>query len=51
MIQLEIRGLELSVNGVGKINQNLKINLIGGYTYMNPIPLEPDKVYTRHSFS
>ncbi len=42
----EISGLELSVNGVGKINQNLKINLIGGYTYMNPIPLEPDKVYT-----
>ena len=42
----EISGLELSINGVGKINQNLKINLIGGYTYMNPIPLEPDKVYT-----
>ena len=42
----EISGVELSVNGVGKINQNLKINLIGGYTYMNPIPLEPDKVYT-----
>ena len=26
--------------------QDLKINLIGGYTYMNPIALEPDKVYT-----
>ena len=42
----QISGIELSLNGVGKIHQNLKINLIGGYTYMNPIALEPDKVYT-----
>ena len=42
----EISGIELSLNGVGNINPNLKINMIGGYTYMNPISLEPDKVYT-----
>ena len=44
--ETQISGVELSLNGVGKIHQDLKINLIGGYTYMNPIALEPDKVYT-----
>ena len=44
--ETQISGLELSFNGQGKINNDLKINLIGGYTYMNPVALEPDKVYT-----
>ena len=44
--ETQISGIELSINGQGKINNDLKINLIGGYTYMNPVALEPDKVYT-----
>ena len=44
--ETQISGLELSFNGQGKINNDLKINLIGGYTYMNPVALEPEKVYT-----
>ena len=42
----QISGVELSFNGQGKINNDLSINLIGGYTYMDPIALEPNKVYT-----
>ena len=35
-----ISGIELSVSGQGKINSNLTVNLIAGYTYMNPISLD-----------
>ena len=41
----EISGVEISINGQGKINTNTTINLIGGYTYMNPISLSPDETY------
>ena len=41
-----ISGLEISINGQGKINPNLSINVIAGYTYMNPISLDLDYVYT-----
>lgn len=41
----QISGLELSISGQGKINPNLTINLIAGYTYMNPISLDLDYVY------
>ena len=44
--ETQISGIELSLNGLGNINPNLKINLIGGYTYMNPVALNPDEVYT-----
>ena len=44
--ETQISGIELSVNGQGKINNDLIINLIGGYTYMNPIVMNPDEVYT-----
>ena len=40
-----ITGAELSLSGQGKINSNLTINLIAGYTYMNPISLDLDYVY------
>ena len=40
-----ITGAELSMSGQGKINQNLTINIIAGYTYMNPISLDLDQVY------
>ena len=42
----QISGLEISINGQGKINPNLSINVIAGYTYMNPISLDLDYVYT-----
>ena len=41
----QISGLELSISGQGKINSKLVINVIGGYTYMNPISLDLDYVY------
>jgi outer membrane cobalamin receptor len=41
----QISGIEFSVNGQGKINNNLTINVLAGYTYMNSKSLEPDKIY------
>ena len=43
----EISGVEISINGQGKINENLSINIISGYTFMNPIPLNPSEVYAQ----
>ena len=40
-----ITGAELSVSGQGKINPNLTINIIAGYTYMNPTSLDLDYEY------
>jgi iron complex outermembrane receptor protein len=42
-----ISGLELSLNGQGKINPDLTINIIAGYTYMNPISLDLDYEYAQ----
>ena len=39
----QISGIELSISGQGKINSNLTINLIAGYTYMDPISLSPEE--------
>ena len=41
----QISGIELSISGQGRINPNLAINVIAGYTYMNPISLSPNSVY------
>ena len=41
----EISGVELSISGQGNITQNLKTTILAGYTYMNPISLEPNTVY------
>ena len=43
-----ISGIELSISGQGKINSDLSINIITGYTYMNPISLELDSVYAKY---
>ena len=40
-----ITGAELSLSGQGKINSDLTINLLAGYTYMNPISLNLNYVY------
>ena len=39
----QISGIELSVSGQGKINKDITINLLAGYTYINPISLSPDE--------
>jgi iron complex outermembrane receptor protein len=41
----QISGVELSITGQGNITNNLTINLLAGYTYMNSISLEPNKIY------
>ena len=41
----QISGIEVSVSGQGKINNELTINLLAGYTYMQPISLTPNDVY------
>ena len=43
--ETRISGLELSLSGQGKLNEDLSINVLGGYTYMNPIPLDTSEVY------
>ena len=43
--ETRISGLELSLSGQGKLNEDLIINVLGGYTYMNPIPLDTSEVY------
>ena len=41
----QISGIEFSLSGQGKINKQLSINLLAGYTYMQPISLTPNEVY------
>ena len=41
----QINGLEISINGQGKINKNLSLNILAGYTYMDHFSLDPDKIY------
>jgi len=41
----QISGIEFSANGQGKLNNNITINILAGYTYMNPISLDLDKIY------
>ena len=43
--ETRISGLELSLSGQGKLNEDLSVNVLGGYTYMNPIPLDTTEVY------
>lgn len=39
-----INGVDISLGGEGKVGKT-NITLIGGYTYMNPQSLDPDRVY------
>tara|TARA_B100000767_G_scaffold259235_1_gene268828 strand:+ start:821 stop:3238 length:2418 start_codon:yes stop_codon:yes gene_type:complete len=41
----QISGIELSVNGQGKITNYFSVNFMGGYSYMNSISLTPDETY------
>ena len=40
-----VRGLELSIAGEGKITNNLKVEVLCGYTYALPQSVYPDRVY------
>jgi len=40
-----ITGVDLSLNGIAKINQNFNIYVLMGYTYMIPVTLQPDYVF------
>lgn len=42
--ETRITGIDISIGGEGKIG-NTTLNIIGGYTYINPISLNPDAVY------
>jgi len=41
--ETQISGVELSVSSSGEITQDLTINILAGYTYMNPISLSPNE--------
>ena len=43
--ETQISGIEFSVTGQGKVTQDITINILAGYTYMNPISLDLNKVY------
>ena len=42
--QTRIDGFDFSIGGQGKIGA-FDLKVIGGYTYMNPVSLDPNKVY------
>ncbi len=39
-----VNGIDISIGGEGKMGE-MQVNIIGGYTYMNPKSLDPDNVY------
>ena len=43
----QISGIELSINGQGKLTQHTKLNILAGYTYTKPISLDLDYVYAK----
>ena len=45
----QISGIELSMTGQGKINNNFTINILAGYTYMKPISLSKNIVYESYN--
>jgi outer membrane cobalamin receptor len=40
-----VRGLDVSIAGVGKISKDFKLNVLGGYTYTLPQAMNPSFVY------
>jgi iron complex outermembrane receptor protein len=40
-----VKGFEISLPGEGKISKNLKVNILGGYTFVMPQALEPNEVF------
>ena len=48
--ETQISGIEVSANGQGKITNNITINILAGYTYMNPVSLDLDKAYATNYY-
>ena len=44
-----VRGFEMTLTGEGKLSKNLRIDILGGYTYVLPQSLEPDRVFATDS--
>lgn len=42
----KISGFDITLNGTAKVGKHFKITHLIGYNYINPITLEPDKVFT-----
>ncbi len=42
----KISGFDITLNGMAKLGKHFKITHLVGYNYINPITLEPDKVFT-----
>lgn len=42
----KISGFDITLNGMAKMGKHFKITHLVGYNYINPITLEPDKVFT-----
>lgn len=47
----EISGLDISLNGEYEIAKNKSIRFLCGYTYSNPVSLEPNKQFATDSFN
>ncbi len=43
--ETQISGIEFSLNGYGELSENLNMTILAGYTYINPIPIDPSFVY------
>ena len=41
----QVSGIEFSATGQGRINNNITMNILAGYTYMRPISLSPEEPY------
>ena len=44
--ETQISGIELSITGQGKLNKDITINILAGYTHINPISLDLDEAFT-----
>ena len=40
-----VRGLDISLMGGAEINKDVSFSILGGYTYVEPVSLQPDKIY------
>ncbi|RLD74435.1 MAG: hypothetical protein DRJ02_03070 [Bacteroidetes bacterium] len=43
----KVTGIDVSLTGQAKFNKNLDMNILFGYTYVNPVALEPDLVFAK----
>jgi len=44
-----VRGLDISLMGGMELNKDFSLTILGGYTYVEPVSLEPNKIYATDS--